>query len=164
MAKREKKATPPKPAPEWERMPLVEKLARELIAECHPELERAKLVVLGKPKAGKKGEHLVAAVARRPSKALQALWKEGTGEDLHYLIEVARDTWETLDATRRRVLIDHELCHFTGLDDKGRWGFRADHDIEEFLPIIRRYGEKAGADVQLLKSVAKQLGLFEAKK
>jgi hypothetical protein len=162
MAKRRafKKPKPPKPDPEWTRLPLIEKLAQELIAQHHQHLERAKIVVLGKPKAGKRGEKVVDAVGVRPSKALQALWKESAGEDLHYVIVIGRTEWDAMTPARRRIVLDSILNKFIGLDEKGRWTLRKDYDVEVDLPILRRYGAHT-VELELLAKEAKQMGLFE---
>jgi hypothetical protein len=160
--KRAKPPKPPKPAPEWERMPLIEKLAQELIGQYHQHLERAKFVVLGKPKAGKRGEKTVQAAGMRASKALQALWKEGAGEDLHYVILIGRPEWDAMKPERRRIVLDAILNKFTGLDEKGDWGLRKDFDVEVDLPILRRYGAHT-VELELLAKEAKQMGLFEKK-
>lgn len=125
---------------EWERMPEAEKLVAELVAKHHKHLERAKIICLGKPKAGKKRGRSVEATARKATKAMTLLMKEGIGTDLHYYIEIGLDLWETMNATNRKTLLDHELCHFAGQDlEKGTWGL-VGHDVEEFTAIVKRHG------------------------
>jgi len=159
-AKKEKKAKKAKApvAVEWERLPLVEKIVDEVVADHHPHLSRARIIVLGKPKAGTKGQSVVVATANRAPKNLAALYKDAAGLDVHYLITIGRDAWDEMSAEQRRILIDHELCHFLGLDEKGRWALRSDHDIQEFHEIIKRHGDKLPALHGVLR-VARQMGL-----
>lgn len=145
------------------RQPLIEKIVQELIADHHAHLERAKIVVLGKPKAGKRGDKQVLVEGKKPSKALKALWKEGVGEELHYVIVVGRVEWDKLDkAERKRIELDKVLTKFVGLDEKGHWAIRTDSDIEIDLPILRRYGPIT-AELEILAKDPKQQGLFERK-
>jgi hypothetical protein len=51
---------------EWRRMPEVEAIVDELVKKHHRHLERAKIVVLGKPKAGKSHGKVNVAKASRP--------------------------------------------------------------------------------------------------
>ncbi len=144
--------------PEWTRQPLIEKIVDDLVAKHHPHLQRAHILVLGKPKAGKRH----AAIARKASRAVQALYKDAAGTDVHYLIEVGLDVWEKYTPDARKILIDHELCHFLGLDEKGKWAFEPDHDIEEFEAIVQRHGAYHAKLVSFAKA-AKQLSLVEKK-
>ncbi len=143
---------------EWERLPLVEKIVDEVVAQHHPHLSRARILCLGKPKASVKGQSTVVATASRAPKNLAALYKDAAGVDVHYLITIGRGAWDALDQEQKRIVIDHELCHFTGLDDKGRWALRGDHDIQEFHEIIKRHGPKLPALHGVLR-VAKQMAL-----
>ena len=145
-------------AVEWERLPLVEKIVDEVVATHHPHLARARIVCLGKPKAGTKGQSTVVATASRAPKNLAALYKDAAGLDVHYLITIGRDAWDGMTKEQQKIIIDHELCHFLGLDDKGRWALRSDHDIQEFHEIIKRHGDKLPALHGVLR-VARQLGL-----
>ncbi len=147
-------------AVEWERLQSAEKLVAEVVADHHPHLARARIICLAKPKAGKRGESIVAATARKAPKNLAALYKDAAGVDVHYLIEIGRDRWDAATAEQKRILIDHELCHFTGLDDRGAWGLRPDHDIEEFHEIIKRHGDKLGELRGVLRAV-RQMSMFE---
>lgn len=157
MPRRARQPKKPPVNPEWSRQPLIEKIVDELVAKYHPHLQRATVIVLGKPKASKRA----AATARKASRAIVALYKDAAGTDIHYLIEVGLDTWERYTPQDRRILIDHELCHFLGLDEKGKWGM-ADHDIEEFEVIVGRYGAHHAKLTSFVKA-AKQLSLVEKK-
>lgn len=138
-ARKAKKKKEPRKV-DWERMPEADKLVTELVAKHHRHLERAKIICLGKPKAGKKRGRPVEATARKATKAMTLLMKEGVGTELHYYIEIGLDLWALMNAKDRKILIDHELCHFGGQDlEKGTWDL-VGHDVEEFTAIVKRHG------------------------
>src|SRR5919106_3094970 len=113
---RKRKPKTEKPKQEWRRMLELDPVVQDLIQKHHRHLERAKIVCLGKPKAGKRGGKINYAKAKRATPELQALIKEIAGEDVHYVILVGLDAWEKLESKKRRIILDHELCHFTGQD------------------------------------------------
>lgn len=148
---------------EWERMYEVEKTVADLIKKHHGHLERATIFCLGKPKAAKRsGGKVNVAKARRCTDGVRALLKDQVGE-ARYIIEIGKDAWQTLDHETKKIVLDHELCHFAGQDDKsGKWRL-VDHDVAEFRAIIERYGLYS-ADLELFaKEAAKQLELAEAR-
>lgn len=151
-----RKARSEKVKVEWHRMPEVEAIVQEIVAKDHRHLERAKILVLGKPKASMRGGKVNIAKAKRATEALNALVREELGA-VHYLIEVGVDIWDELDSKKRRIVLDHELCHFTGQDDKGKWQL-VGHDVEEFTAIIRRHGAWT-VDLELFATEIKQLSL-----
>ncbi len=117
---------------EWRRMLEADPLVQDLVKKYHRHLERAKIVVLGKPRASKSHGKTNVAKAKRATDTIQTLVKELAGEDVHYIIEVGLDAWEQLDMQQRRIVLDHELCHFSGLDvEKNTWGLRG-HDLKLF--------------------------------
>jgi hypothetical protein len=77
-----------------------------------------------------------------------------------FVITVNWETYAHLSPEQRIALIDHELCH-AGVNDKGKWVVLS-HDIEEFRPIVRRWGfwkadveafaAEVGAQLELLPS------------
>jgi len=142
---------------EWERLYVVEKLVEDLVDAHHAHLARAKILVLGKPKATRRGDRVSIAHGRRVTPAVQALLKDQIG-DAHYLVEVGRDAWEALGQDRRRITIDRELCKFIGQDDKGRWATR-DYDVKEFTAIIGRYGLCDASTELFAQEAKKQLEL-----
>lgn len=143
---------------EWRRMPEVEALIEEIVEQHHRHLARAKILALGKPKATKRaGGKVNVAKAKRATPALNALVKDELGE-VHYLVEVGIDAWDGLDAKQRRIVLDHELCHFVGQDlETDKWGL-VGHDVEEFTDILRRHGAWT-ADLQLFAKECQQLSL-----
>ena len=140
---------------EWRRMPELDPVVAELVAQHHPHLERASIVCVGKPKAAKKGDRYNVAKFRK----VTALWRTllGEHEQVDYVIEVGLDQWARLEARERRIVLDHELCHGAGQDDEGRWTL-VGHDLEEFRAIVRRYG-KWSPDVELFVNEVAQLPL-----
>ncbi len=123
---------------DWRRMLEADPLVQDLVKKFHQALERAKIIVLGKPKAGKKHGRLVYATAHRVSEAMAVLFKEVAGEDVHYYILVGLDAWEHLDTKHRRIVLDRALCHFAGQDGE-KWIMRGP-DVEEFTAILQRHG------------------------
>ena len=146
---------------EWERQPLIEKLVTELVEKYHAHLTRARIIVLGKPKASKTHGKVNVAKAKRATPAIQALLRDASGVDVHYLIEVGMDAWDGQSARQKRAILDHELHHFTGMevDDKGRekWGLRG-HDVQEFAAVVRRHGAYH-ADLEVFVAAIRQLKL-----
>lgn len=124
---------------EWTRLPLVEDVVADLVKKFHQHLMRANILVLGRPKAARSLGKINYAKAKKVTPAMAALLKDHIGE-AHYLIEIGQDEWDKLDAKRKRIVLDHELCHFGGLDvEKDRWTM-VGHDIQEFTAIVARHG------------------------
>jgi hypothetical protein len=142
---------------EWERMPEADSLARQLIEKHHKHLERATVLCLGKPKASKRGDKVNIAKARKVTKAMNALLKDSNVGEGHYLIEIGLDAWRALDKEKRKIVLDHELMHMAGQDDKGHWT-TVGHDIEAFTEEIRRYGAWT-AELEIFAKEARQLSL-----
>jgi len=145
-----------KPVVDWERLLLVEKAIAELIGESHPLLERAKIVAIGRP--GRVGESKCDGIVklRVARSAEKVIAKEDIG-DIAYVIEVRSEPFAKLTAEGRKRRLDHALCHGAGLDEKGRW-FTVDHDLEEFVQILKRHG--APDDNPAFTDVVKQMSLF----
>lgn len=64
-----------------------------------------------------------------------SLEKYFTGNDVIVLVE--KSNWEKASDHKRRALIDHELTHVVVKNGKIKI---VDHDVEEFIPIVRKYG------------------------
>ncbi len=153
---RAKRAPKAKIDPSWQRDELIEKLLNEVAEQNHKHLERAKIVVLVKPRGG--GALCCNGVGKlmSPSRAVLALVKEDMGE-VHYITVIGRDRWEKLGETaaKKRVL-DHLLCHAGGLDDKGRW-FKVEHDVQEFVAVLKRHGLDDSPGLTQFVATAKQM-------
>ena len=146
-----------KPKVDWERLELLEKDANKIKDREHKHLERAHLVVIGKP--GRGGTSLCHGIVklRVPTNPERALAKhEGFAVD--YVIEVKREPYDKLSTEKKHRLLDHALCHALGKDERDRWITDKKHDLEEFAQILQRHG--APDDNPQFGTMAKQLSLF----
>jgi hypothetical protein len=146
-----------KPRVEWERLELIEKDANKIKDREHTHLERAHLVVIGKP--GRVGSSLCHGIVklRVPTNPERAMAKhEGFAVD--YVIEVKREPYDKLTADQKQRRLDHALCHALGKDERDRWITDKKHDVEEFEAILKRHG--APDDNPAFGPMAKQMSLF----
>lgn len=106
-------------------------IAQDLVEKYHPFLMDARIGFVFRSEAQvSQGRATVGKVSKISDKMRPVL-------DLDFLIWIAKDVYEKLDAERRRAVIDHELTHIT----MGNTGLTLrHHDIEEFHSIIERYG------------------------
>jgi len=77
-----------------------------------------------------------------------------------YIVEFNWTAWSDLTAAQRVALVDHELCHCAGKDDKGKWVEKG-HDVEEFTAIVGRWGPWTGDLQQFGRVMAAQLRLLD---
>lgn len=146
---------------DWERLYTIEHTVADQVGAHHPHLADAKILVVGKPKAGKRGERRIITVSKAVGPELATVLKDQALGEPHYLIIVGRDVWNGLSQDQKRVEIDQALCHFAGRDEKGRWVLQ-DYDIRTFTRMVDWYGLKHSADVQsFAKVVSDQLELGE---
>lgn len=82
-------------------------------------------------------------------------WRTLSGFD--FVLEFNYERWVDLSRVERVRLVDHELCH-CGEDDEGEFT-DAPHDIEEFVPILRRWG--VGRGQKWAAEAIQQADLFE---
>jgi hypothetical protein len=155
---RRRSAAPKEPKTvEWIRDELIEKILNEVAEEHHGHLERAKLVVVVKPRAGRKGCCGGLGQLKTPSRAMLALLKDQEIGEPSYILLLGRDKWEKLSPEARRRALDHFLCHAGGIDtDRGRW-FKVEHDCEEFTAILKRHGVDGSPGLTHFVAQAKQL-------
>lgn len=145
---------------EWERLVTVEKIVAELVDQHHPHLQRAKILVLGKPKARKSGERRVIATGKAVGPELATALKDTDQGEAHYLVIVGRDCFNALTQDQKRIEIDRALCGFAGQDEKGRWLLQ-DYDIKDYRRMLDWYGLKHSVDADLYGQVVKgQLDLL----
>lgn len=116
----------------------VAQIANGLIPNYHPELVTARIMYIFVSKASTKNGREVWG----KSKKLSGLFEWYAEKD--FLIEVAKDKWDGLNATERTALVDHLLEHCTGEEDeedggKMKWKMR-DPEVQEFASILQRYG------------------------
>lgn len=133
--------------------PAVRRIAEELIAEHHPELEGKRIDYLfsSKPKKthGKVALGWVTVVT-----GIAAWYGQEGNEDPQkigepfFLMVIDRRSWNfQLNSKQKVALVDHELCHLvveeiynkdgahTGTNFKLRG-----HDLEEFADVVKRHG------------------------
>lgn len=140
------------------RMLEADPLVQDLVKKHHKHLERAKIIVLGKPKATKRHGKTVYATGQAAPEWLRVLSRETAGEDLHYLITVGLDAWDVADIKTKRAALDEVLCGFAGQDgNTDKWGTRGP-DITGYRGNIERFGAWH-ADLQLFCAAVKQLTL-----
>lgn len=141
---------------EWTRLPDADSIVAELIRAFHPHLEHARIACVGKPKAHVRHGKINLAKAVKVGKFHNVLIGED-GRHFDYAIQIGLDRWANMAVDRKRIVLDHECCHFSGQDERGEWTLRG-HDVEEFACIIRRYG-LWNADIELFAREIRQLEL-----
>jgi len=114
----------------------VEAIAQSLM-NYHPDLATARFRFVFKEKAGKKGGKTIYGTVKKCSDLMVFLI------DADYLMEVALDAWNPLDANKRTALVDHllERCYGEEDEESGemKWKMR-EPDVQEFSTILRRHG------------------------
>ena len=132
----------------------VEAIAKSLM-NYHPDLVEARFRFVFKEKAGKKGGKTVYGTVKKCSDLMVFLI------DADFLMEVALDTWNPLDAQKRTALVDHllERCYGEEDEESGEttWKMR-EPDVQEFSTILRRHGAW-NDDLQKFVEVAVTLDL-----
>ena len=126
----------------------VKAIAEAILRPFHADLVTARIGYLFRKEWKRKGKTVRAKLS------VASGWAQYVGK-VDFVMEVNWTVWRFLTAAQRIALIDHELCHAWQDLDSGAWK-TAVHDIEEFLPIIERWGlwepdlEKLGATMQQL--------------
>lgn len=150
---------------EYRWAPEVEAIAKRLIEQVpeHQDLDGVRIVYLFRKKAQSSRGRTVLGSARRISGlpgwlSHPAQRRSEFAEPLDYfLVEIAHDTWLTLDDHQRVALVDHELSHCAVVDDPKADEIRLvirHHDVEEFRGVIKRNG--------LWKSDVQDMGVIAA--
>jgi hypothetical protein len=147
--------------------PAVARIADDLIAKHHPELEGVRIeYVFRDPPTNTKGKQVWGS-ARKISglNAYLATPSESDGagdtDDL-FVIEIAEKVWGALKDTQRIALVDHELSHCTiEVDEESdEVTLRLlPHDLEEFRGVIERHGLWEGSTAAFGRAM--QPHLFE---
>jgi len=122
----------------YENAEAVETIANSLIPTHHPDLATAKFRFIFKEKASKKGGRPVLGTVKKSSDLLYFLI------DVHYLVEVPLEIWNTLEEAKRVALVDHllERCFGEESEELGGqmvWKIR-EPEVQEFASILRRHG------------------------
>lgn len=112
-------------------------IAKGLIPNYHGELASARILYVYVSEASSKGGHEQYGRVKKVS---------GFNEwalECDFLIEVALDKWNELEAHQRTALVDHLLERCTGEEDEKsgemRWKLR-EPEVQEFASILDRYG------------------------
>lgn len=132
-------------------------IANGLIPNYHPELVEARIMYIHVDKVGSKNGREVWGKAKK----LSGIFEWYAEKD--FLLEIAEDKWNELNATQRTALVDHLLEHCTGEEDdethKMKWRIR-DPEVQEFSNILQRYGAWHTGLVGFI-SIAKEIQLDE---
>lgn len=118
--------------------PELKERAIDLISRYHQHLLQATITYLFTDRATKTtcGKTILGK-ARKRAEIDKLLGREH--ED--FLIIVARDKWEKMDAEHQAHVLDHELSHcgvVVSNDGRLRWIIRQ-HDVAEFYSVFHRY-------------------------
>ena len=129
--------------------PAVARIAAELIAEHHPDLDGIRIDYVFRDPAAKSKGAPVWGSARKVSGLTAYLASNpqerpadtGDTEDF-FVIEIAERTWAIISEAQKRGLVDHELshCRVTWNDDGDMALSIAPHDLEEFTAVVTRHG------------------------
>lgn len=112
-------------------------IVRQMVNAYHPNLKMAKIGVVFRSETSSAGGYEVWAKTAKADAKTNALL-EGAGADMiDFLIWIAEPAWKNLSTEQRQALVDHELCHCSGVEDA--WRMRG-HDFEEFGEIVERHG------------------------
>lgn len=148
--------------------PEVEKIGTDLIRTefDHKDLADVRVEYVFRDKAQKSAGRIVLGTARKIGGLSAFLAAHGDASHLgdpepFFVIVIALDTWEVLDAKQRRALIDHELMHCKVTEDEGGGAKLATrgHDLEEFASIVERHGLWSSNVAAFGSVVAEQLAL-----
>lgn len=110
-------------------------IAAEIMPILHPHLEDAEIAYRFRKTLRKDKEPVGGRAYKVGTK-----WRTLSGFD--FVLEFNYERWVEMTRKQRIRLVDHELCH-CGEDEEGAWT-SSRHDIEEFVPIIRRWGVRRG--------------------
>lgn len=130
-------------------------IAGGLIPNYHAELASARIKYVFVSEASMKGGHELYGRVKKVAGFLE--W----AIECDFLIEVALDKWNELEAHQRTALVDHLLERCTGEEDEKsgemKWKLR-EPDVQEFASILDRYGAWHTALAGFV-SVAKRVNL-----
>lgn len=124
----------------WEATPEVYDVARELVAEYHPDLALVvdEIAIVFKEKASSAGGNAVLGKAKKASPLFGVLGST----DYKFILELAADTWQTLTGKQQRALLDHLLCGCrVDEEDSGIKCSLAPPDIAFYFDEIDRWGD-----------------------
>lgn len=132
--------------------PKVASVAHDLIREHHGHLKEASIAYLFRDGTW------TSQGRKQLGQAVKCSDRDKELHDRDFLLIVSWDAWLDLDDSRRRALVDHELCHMSqGEPDKEgnpTWCI-VGHDYEDFAAVIRRHGLWTEG-VEMFAKVARQ--------
>lgn len=144
----------------------VEKIAQQLIDDCHADLEGVPIEYhfqdVATKKAGIPQRVKVQKIGGLTAYLSRAKRPEvgDVAPDPYFLVVVARDEWEKLEDDQRVALVDHALCRMhAGWDDEGEVKLALiEPDVVEFHGVIQRRGAWT-PDLERFAVAASQLKL-----
>lgn len=148
---------------QWKEAREVADIADELIAAHHVDLQGFRIEYLFMDSTPMSGGGLVWGRARRVSgwpAYLEQFGAHGADDSFRPVepfgvIEISWPVWCGLNKRQKRALVDHELCHFRpDFDEEPPVLKIRRHDIEEFIPVLRRHGLWSDASVAVAKEMA----------
>jgi hypothetical protein len=120
----------------------VKPIAEKLITDHRPELEGVNIVYMFKEKAGKKGDKLVIATAKKVSPKDNVAHSFKGKPNIDFIIEIGNDAWKELDSKQKEAVVFHELCH-CAMQSKNEGDPEPtilQHEVEEFSSVIELFG------------------------
>ena len=147
--RRFRKPSEPK-GPKYSSAPEVQELAAKLINDHHSHLTEARIVYLFRNgKWAKKGKTMLgqAKLAAEDARFIG---------QYDFVVIINMIAWNNASAAVREALVDHELSHCECETDRAgnkKWNI-ADHDVQEFVSIVRRHGLWADDLARLAKAAA----------
>lgn len=131
--------------PMYETSKEVRAVAEQLISSNHPKLAGLKIEYLFRDEAAVSNGKVTVAMACRVDDRNWALTRTD------FIIEVAKDVWDSAEPRFREAVLDHELCHIgLNCDENGAVkkdaktnrakGYIRKHDMEEFEDVVVRHG------------------------
>lgn len=109
----------------------VRKVVKAMRAKHYEKFHKAKIVTLMRiGKWDKWGT--ISIVSKKQRQA---------GIDGDYILTLNGSAWPKMPEKQRKALVDHELYHMSKKKTKNGTSFKLrDHDVEEFIEIVKRYG------------------------
>lgn len=118
----------------------------------HEDLRDAKIKVLFKKDLGSRGSQVVLGRAR-----VQDELQRTINPDVEFVLLVNWKYWGDLGSEHKVILVDHELCHMQKMQtEKGTKYSAIPHDLEEFVIILKTYGDKKVLDFHNLTGLMLQ--------
>lgn len=118
----------------------------------HEDLRDAKIKVLFKKDLGSRGSQVVLGRA-----SVQNELQRTINPEVEFVLQVNWKYWEDLGPDHKVILIDHELCHMQKMQtEKGTKYSAIPHDLEEFVIILKTYGDKKVLDFHNLTGLMLQ--------